>query len=65
MATNTVTNWFGNIVSHPRVIVDANSVADIVAVLRIQRSIPRLFVPSDPITQRLHAVSQRAARLSG
>ena len=24
MATNTVTNWFGNIVSHPAVIVDAN-----------------------------------------
>ena len=34
MATNSVTNWFGNIVSHPRVIVDANSVADIVAVLK-------------------------------
>ncbi len=34
MATNTVTNWFGDLVSHPRVIVDANSVADIVAVLK-------------------------------
>ena len=34
MATNTVTNWFGNIVSHPSVIVDANSVDDIVAVLK-------------------------------
>jgi FAD/FMN-containing dehydrogenase len=34
MATNTVTNWFGNIVSHPAVIVDANSVDDIVAVLK-------------------------------
>ncbi|HEY2466569.1 MAG TPA: FAD-binding oxidoreductase [Terracidiphilus sp.] len=34
MATNTVTNWFGNIVSHPSVIVDANSVEDIVAVLK-------------------------------
>jgi FAD/FMN-containing dehydrogenase len=33
MATNTVTNWFGNIVSHPSVIVDANSVDDIVAVV--------------------------------
>lgn len=34
MATNTVTNWFGNIVSHPAVIVDANSVDDIVAVMK-------------------------------
>ena len=34
MATNTVTNWFGNIVSHPSVIVEANSVDDIVAVLK-------------------------------
>lgn len=33
MAQNTVTNWFGNIVSHPQVIVDANSVDDIVAVM--------------------------------
>jgi hypothetical protein len=34
MATNTVTNWFGNIVSHPAVIVDANSVDDIIAVMK-------------------------------
>lgn len=34
MATNTVTNWFGNIVSHPGVIVDANTVDDIVAVMK-------------------------------
>ena len=34
MAPNTVTNWFGNIVSHPAVIVDANSVDDIIAVLK-------------------------------
>ena len=34
MATNTVINWFGNIVSHPAVIVDANSVDDIVAVMK-------------------------------
>src|SRR5271154_4324 len=34
MATNTVTNWFGDIVSHPQVIVDANSVDDIVAVMK-------------------------------
>jgi FAD/FMN-containing dehydrogenase len=34
MSTNTVTNWFGNIVSHPSVIVDANSVDDIVAVMK-------------------------------
>jgi len=34
MATNTVTNWFGNIVSHPSVIVDADSVDDIVAIMK-------------------------------
>ncbi|MGA8087838.1 MAG: FAD-dependent oxidoreductase [Terracidiphilus sp.] len=34
MPTNAVTNWFGNIVSHPGVIVDANSVDDIVAVMK-------------------------------
>ena len=37
MAENTVTNWFGNIVSHPAVIVDANSVDDIVKVLKSQK----------------------------
>ncbi len=31
---NTVTNWFGNITSHPAVIVDAATVDDIVAVLK-------------------------------
>jgi len=30
----TVTNWFGDLVSHPAVIVDANSVDDIVRVLK-------------------------------
>jgi FAD/FMN-containing dehydrogenase len=34
MAANIVTNWFGDIVSHPQVIVDANSVDDIVSVLK-------------------------------
>jgi FAD/FMN-containing dehydrogenase len=34
MATNTITNWFGNIVSHPAVVVEANSVDDIVAVFK-------------------------------
>jgi FAD binding domain/D-arabinono-1,4-lactone oxidase len=34
MSSNTVTNWFGNIISHPAVIVDANSVDDIVAVMK-------------------------------
>ncbi len=33
-AVNTVTNWFGNIVSHPAVIVDANGVDDIIAVMK-------------------------------
>jgi hypothetical protein len=30
----TVTNWFGDVVSHPKVIVEANSVDDIVAVMK-------------------------------
>lgn len=34
MAELVVTNWFGDLVSHPSAIVDANSVADIVAVLK-------------------------------
>ncbi len=34
MGTNTVTNWFGNIVSHPQVVVEAHSVDDIVRILR-------------------------------
>ena len=40
MALNTVTNWFGNIVSHPQVIVDANSLDDIVAVLKDSTTYP-------------------------
>jgi len=40
MALNTVTNWFGDIVSHPQVIVDANSVDDIVAVLKDPATYP-------------------------
>ncbi len=34
MSEITVTNWFGNVVSHPQVVVDANSVDDIVRVLQ-------------------------------
>jgi len=34
MSDQTVTNWFGDVVSHPQVIVDANSVDDIVAVMK-------------------------------
>lgn len=34
MSGNTVTNWFGDLVSHPQVIVDANSVQDIVDVMK-------------------------------
>lgn len=40
MATNTVTNWFGNIVSHPQVVVEANSVDDIVRVLKDPATYP-------------------------
>lgn len=39
-AANTVTNWFGNIVSHPAVIVDANGVDDIVRVLKDPATYP-------------------------
>src|SRR5581483_7597368 len=34
MATNTVSNWFGNVISHPAVIVDAYHVEDIIAVMK-------------------------------
>jgi FAD/FMN-containing dehydrogenase len=34
MSAITVTNWFGDLVSHPRVVVDANSVQDIVDVMK-------------------------------
>jgi len=36
----TVTNWFGDLVSHPLAIVDANSVADIVTVLKDPAKFP-------------------------
>src|SRR6516165_6858567 len=36
----TVTNWFGNIVSHPAVVVEAKSVDDIVAILRNPSDFP-------------------------
>ena len=34
MPTSTVTNWFGDLVSHPQVVVEANSTADVVAILK-------------------------------
>jgi FAD/FMN-containing dehydrogenase len=34
MENSEVTNWFGDLVSHPKVIVDANSVEDLIAVLK-------------------------------
>ena len=40
MPTNTVTNWFGNVVSHPSVIVDAHSVEDIVAIMKDRATYP-------------------------
>src|SRR3954470_2065304 len=40
MTTNTVTNWFGDIVSHPAVVVDANSVDDVVRVLKAPATYP-------------------------
>ena len=40
MAQNTVTNWFGDVVSHPQVIVDVNSVDDIVKVMKNPSTYP-------------------------
>lgn len=40
MPDTTVNNWFGNITSHPQVIVDANSVDDIAAILRDPAKFP-------------------------
>lgn len=40
MPTNTVTNWFGNVVSHPSVIVDAHSADDIVAIMKDRATYP-------------------------
>jgi FAD/FMN-containing dehydrogenase len=34
VAAGEVSNWFGDLISHPKVIVDAHSVDDIVAILR-------------------------------
>jgi len=34
MATLTVTNWFGDLAWHPQAVVEANSVNDIVAVIK-------------------------------
>src|SRR5260221_13765316 len=34
MADPEVTNWFGDLISHPKVIVDATSAGDIVAILK-------------------------------
>jgi FAD/FMN-containing dehydrogenase len=40
MATNTVSNWFGNIVSHPAVVVEAHKVEDIIRVLKDPATYP-------------------------
>src|SRR4051812_31205245 len=40
MTTNTVTNWFGDIISHPAVVVDANSVDDLLRVLKDPATYP-------------------------
>jgi FAD/FMN-containing dehydrogenase len=40
MGTNTVTNWFGNIVSRPSVVIEANSVDDIVRILKDPATYP-------------------------
>jgi hypothetical protein len=40
MATNTVTNWFGDIVSHPAVVADATSVDDLRSIVRDKSKYP-------------------------
>jgi len=40
MSANTVTNWFGDLISHPQVIVDANSIQDIVDVMKDSEKYP-------------------------
>lgn len=40
MANHTVTNWFGDLVSHPQVVVDAHSTADVVSVLTDRQKYP-------------------------
>jgi FAD/FMN-containing dehydrogenase len=40
MPNPTVTNWFGDIVSHPQVVVEANSIDDVVAVLKNPAKFP-------------------------
>ena len=58
----TVTNWFGNIVSHPRVIVDANSVEDIQRVLKDPVSFLHQCARLVPIIQRQPAEWRKTAR---
>ncbi len=40
MSAPTITNWFGDLISHPRVVVDASSVEDIVKVLKDPATYP-------------------------
>jgi FAD/FMN-containing dehydrogenase len=40
MPDSMVTNWFGDVVSHPQIIVDANSADDIVAILKDANKYP-------------------------
>jgi FAD/FMN-containing dehydrogenase len=40
MAVPTITNWFGDLISHPRVVVEAASVDDIVKILKDPASYP-------------------------
>jgi FAD/FMN-containing dehydrogenase len=40
MSAPTITNWFGDLISHPRVVVDAGSVEDIVKVLKDPTTYP-------------------------
>ena len=40
MAAPTITNWFGDLISHPRVVVEATSVDDIVKIMKDPSTYP-------------------------
>ena len=62
MADPVVTNWFGDLVSHPKVVVEANSVADIVAILRDPARYPSPVRAVGSTTRRRRAERPMAGR---
>jgi FAD binding domain-containing protein len=71
LLTPTVTNWFGDLVSHPNVVVEANSTDDIIAILKDPDTYPspvravgsnhstaRCGVAEDGTLIKMHKMSQ-------